>query len=165
VTTILKLGGELLEDAAAMDVAAAAIADLRAREPVVVVHGGGRAIDADLKSRGLAPIFIDGLRVTDTPALETVVAILAGRINTTFVARLTAVGLNAVCPRSRRRLWRPRGPVRIWDTSAIHTPALPPASSPICSRSAIYRSSPVSGSPRAATCSTSTPTSSPRTWR
>jgi acetylglutamate kinase len=96
VTTILKLGGELLEDTNAMQVAAAAIAALSATGPVAVVHGGGRAIDADLKARGKEPRFVDGLRVTDSEALDTVVAVLAGRINTAFVAALVAAGVKAV---------------------------------------------------------------------
>jgi len=96
LTTVLKLGGELLEDAAAMRTAAAGIAALRASGPVAVVHGGGRAIDADLRARGKAPRFVDGLRVTDADTLDTVVAVLAGRINTTFVAALNAAGVRAV---------------------------------------------------------------------
>lgn len=96
MTTVLKLGGELLEDAAGMKTAAAGIAALRASGPVAVVHGGGRAIDADLKARGKAPRFVDGLRVTDADTLDTVVAVLAGRINTAFVAALNAAGARAV---------------------------------------------------------------------
>jgi acetylglutamate kinase len=96
LTTLLKLGGELLEDAAAMRAAAAGIAALAAAGPVAVVHGGGRAIDADLKARGKAPNFVDGLRVTDEDTLSTVVAVLAGRINTAFVAALGAAGVKAV---------------------------------------------------------------------
>lgn len=96
MSTLLKLGGELLEDAAAMRVAADAIAALAASGPVAVVHGGGRAIDAELKARGQAPTFVDGLRVTDPATLETVVAVLAGRINTAFVAALVAAGVRAV---------------------------------------------------------------------
>ena len=60
------------------------------------MHGGGRAIDADLTARGKAPRFVDGLRVTDDDTLETVVAVLAGRINTAFVAALVAAGVKAV---------------------------------------------------------------------
>jgi acetylglutamate kinase len=96
LTTLLKLGGELLEDAAAMRAAAAGIAALRASGPVTVVHGGGRAIDADLKARGKSPAFADGLRVTDADTLDTVVSVLAGRINTAFVAMLCATGVKAV---------------------------------------------------------------------
>ena len=94
--TLLKLGGELLEDAAAMRVASSAIAELAAQGAVAVVHGGGRAIDADLRARGQAPKFVDGLRVTDAETLDTVVAVLAGRINTAFVAVLGTAGVKAI---------------------------------------------------------------------
>jgi acetylglutamate kinase len=96
LTTLLKLGGELLEDAAAMRVAAQGIAALRSDGPVAVVHGGGRAIDADLQARGKAPRFVDGLRITDQDTLATVVAVLAGRINTALVGALGAAGIKAV---------------------------------------------------------------------
>jgi acetylglutamate kinase len=96
MTTVLKLGGELLEDAAAMKAMAAAVARLAARERVVVVHGGGRAIDAELRARGLEARFVDGLRITDAAALETVVSVLAGRTNTAFVGALHAAGVRAV---------------------------------------------------------------------
>lgn len=94
--TLLKLGGELLEDTAAMRAAANGIAALRTAGPVAVVHGGGRAIDADLKARGKTPTFVDGLRITDEDTLMTVVSVLAGRINTSFVAALSAAGVAAV---------------------------------------------------------------------
>jgi acetylglutamate kinase len=94
--TVLKLGGELLEDSAAMRTAASGIAALARDGAVAVVHGGGRAIDADLRARGKAPQFVDGLRVTDEDTLSTVVGVLAGRINTSFVAALGASGVRAV---------------------------------------------------------------------
>ncbi|CAN5526120.1 acetylglutamate kinase [soil metagenome] len=96
MTTVLKLGGELLEDAAGVATAAAAIVRLSMRTPLVVVHGGGRAIDAELRARGEEPRFVDGLRVTDGPALEAAVSVLAGRTNTTLVAALGAAGVRAV---------------------------------------------------------------------
>lgn len=96
MTTVLKLGGELLDDAAAMRTMAAAVRALAARGAVVVIHGGGRAIDAELRARGLEPRFVDGLRITDEAALETVVSVLAGRTNTAFVAALNAAGVRAV---------------------------------------------------------------------
>ena len=53
-----------------MRAAAAGVAALAATGPVAVVHGGGRAIDADLRARGKAPRFVDGLRVTDDDTLD-----------------------------------------------------------------------------------------------
>ena len=96
MATVIKLGGELLEDDAAVRTAAAAIMRLASREPIAVVHGGGRAIDAELRQRGLTPRFADGLRVTDAATLDSVVAVLAGRTNTALVAAIGAQGGRAV---------------------------------------------------------------------
>jgi acetylglutamate kinase len=94
--TLLKLGGELLEDGPALSHAAAAIARLAALGPLVVVHGGGRAIDAELRARGAEPRFVDGVRITDEAALEAAIGVLAGRTNTGLVAALGAAGVRAV---------------------------------------------------------------------
>ena len=94
--TVLKLGGELLEDAAAISAAAAAIVRQSSATPTVVVHGGGRAVDAELRARGNTPAFVDGLRITDPAALDAVVSVIAGRTNTQLVAALGARGARAV---------------------------------------------------------------------
>ena len=96
VTTVLKLGGELLDDASGIGSAAAAIVGLAASGPLVVVHGGGRAIDAELRARNQEPRFVDGLRVTDAAALDAVVSVLAGRNNTALVAAIGVAGGRAV---------------------------------------------------------------------
>jgi len=96
MVTLLKLGGELLEDPAAMTRAADGIRALSAEGPLVIVHGGGRAIDADLRARGVSPRFVEGIRITDAETFESVLAVLAGRINTAFVAALGASGVDAV---------------------------------------------------------------------
>jgi acetylglutamate kinase len=92
--TLLKLGGELLET----DAKAAAVAKVVARtaKPLVIVHGGGREIDAALAAAGIAKRQVDGLRVTDGPTLEIVVSVLAGAITTRFVAAINAAGGRAV---------------------------------------------------------------------
>jgi acetylglutamate kinase len=96
MTTVLKLGGELLDDAAAMRATAEAVIALAKQGPLVVVHGGGRAVDAELRARGLEPKFVDGLRITDAAALDVAVSVLAGRNNTSFVAALCSAGCRAV---------------------------------------------------------------------
>jgi acetylglutamate kinase len=96
MTTLLKLGGELLEGDGALAGVAHAVARLACEGPLVVVHGGGRAIDAEMKARGLSPRFVEGLRVTDAAALEVVVSVLAGRTNTALVAALNAAGTRAI---------------------------------------------------------------------
>lgn len=96
MTTVLKLGGELLEDARAIQSIAQPIVRLAERGPLVVVHGGGRTIDAELRARGEEPRFVDGLRVTNAAALDAVVCVLAGRNNTALVAAIGATGGRAV---------------------------------------------------------------------
>ena len=93
---VLKLGGELLE-APAQRNAIAALADTAVRtRPLVLVHGGGRAIDAELTRRQIAPKKVDGLRITDADTLDVVVSVLAGSSNTALVAALVGKGVRAV---------------------------------------------------------------------
>lgn len=93
---VLKLGGELLESPEQRHRIAALCATLSANRALVVVHGGGRAIDAELARRQIAPRKVDGLRITDAPTLEAVVAVLAGSANTELVAALVGSDVNAV---------------------------------------------------------------------
>lgn len=93
---VLKIGGELLESVDDRARIAAFVAETEKTRPVVVIHGGGRAIDAELSRRGIAPKKVDGLRITDGPTLEVVVSVLAGSANTAFVAALVAAGVRAV---------------------------------------------------------------------
>jgi acetylglutamate kinase len=95
-TVVLKLGGELLEEAARTQAIAAEIARAAAATPMAVVHGGGREIDAALANAGIEKRQVDGIRVTDRPTLDIVVSVLAGTINTRFVAAINTVGGRAV---------------------------------------------------------------------
>ena len=94
---VLKFGGELLEDSARMSAVVAAIAQIaKTGTPLVVVHGGGKEIDAALKLAGIEKRQIEGLRITDEPTLNVVVSVLAGVVNTRLVATLSAAGVAAV---------------------------------------------------------------------
>ena len=95
--TVLKLGGELFEAAVARKHVADMIAALvSSGDRLVVVHGGGKAIDAELARRGIQPRKVDGLRITDADTLDAVIAVLAGSANTSLVAALVARGVKAV---------------------------------------------------------------------
>lgn len=94
---VLKFGGELLEDPARMHGVVAAIAQIaKAGTPIAIVHGGGKEIDAALKMAGIEKRQVEGLRITDEPTLDVVVSVLAGAVNTRFVAALSAAGVAAV---------------------------------------------------------------------
>lgn len=75
---------------------AGVIARAARRRSLVVVHGGGKEIDAALAQQSIPKHQVDGLRVTDEATLRVVVAVLAGSINTRFVAAINAAGGKAV---------------------------------------------------------------------
>lgn len=93
---VLKLGGELLERPDALAAIGRLITRAAKRRPLIVVHGGGREIDAALAQVGIPKQQVDGVRVTDPETLDVVVSVLAGSINTRFVAAINAAGGKAV---------------------------------------------------------------------
>ena len=95
-TTVLKLGGELLEEPGARTDIARAIRRLASQTRLVVVHGGGREVDAEMTAKGIRGRAVDGLRVTDAATLDVVVGVLAGRVNTRLVAAARVAGVQAV---------------------------------------------------------------------
>jgi len=93
---VLKFGGELLEDSQRLNGVVEGIRHVAGRVPLAIVHGGGKEIDAALKVAGIEKRQVEGLRVTDERTLDVVVSVLAGTINTRFVAALSAAGVKAV---------------------------------------------------------------------
>src|SRR5437870_291515 len=93
---VVKFGGELIEDRAHLAGAVEAIANIAAATPLVVIHGGGKEIDAALEVAGIEKRQVDGLRVTDAATLDVVVSVLAGAVNTRLVAALSTAGVAAV---------------------------------------------------------------------
>lgn len=89
---VLKLGGELLEQTEDIARIARGIVALAGQVALVVVHGGGREIDAALAAAGIPKRQVDGLRVTDAPTLDVVVSVLAGAINTRLVSAMRRAG-------------------------------------------------------------------------
>ena len=67
---VVKFGGELLEEPSRLNTVVAALSAASGEEPLVVVHGGGKEIDAALRRAGIAKRQVDGLRITDDPTLD-----------------------------------------------------------------------------------------------
>lgn len=63
---------------------------------VVLVHGGGPAINETLKAVGKTSAFHNGLRVTDEETLDVAQMVLAGKVNKDLVADLVVLGGKAV---------------------------------------------------------------------
>ncbi len=96
-TTVVKLGGSLMEDDVAID---HLMTDLVFMETVgmrpVVVHGGGAAISAAMKEAGISPRFVQGRRYTDDATLKVVREALAKRITGDLVERIKFFGGSAI---------------------------------------------------------------------
>jgi acetylglutamate kinase len=92
-TVVVKLGGRSLEAPGALDELALGLASL---PDAVLVHGGGNDVSAWSERLGLAPRFVDGLRVTDAATLDVATAVLAGLANKRLVARLRGQGIDAI---------------------------------------------------------------------
>jgi acetylglutamate kinase len=96
-TVVVKIGGAALEDQAlrvqfAQDVMLLDWVGIH----VVVVHGGGKQIDAMLDRLGIEARFVDGQRVTDFATLEVVEMVLAGSMTQQLVRLINHTGGAAV---------------------------------------------------------------------
>lgn len=63
---------------------------------VILVHGGGPEISGMLKKLSIESHFENGLRVTDDDTMEVVQMVLAGKVNKSLAADLSALGGKAV---------------------------------------------------------------------
>jgi len=93
---VIKLGGSLLDDPLRREAALAQIAAAwNAGQQLVLVHGGGKHIDAMLAKLGIVKRSHAGLRITDDATLDVVVSVLGGTVNKMLVSELTALGVRA----------------------------------------------------------------------
>lgn len=92
--TVVKIGGSTLgaQDTSLQDI----VALQRAGRRPVVVHGGGAMISDWLRRLEIESHFVDGLRSTSPAAMEVVLGVLRGVVNTQLVGQLTALGGRAV---------------------------------------------------------------------
>jgi acetylglutamate kinase len=94
---IIKYGGHVLDDADTNDAIIRAIADLHQQgEKIVVVHGGGPAINNELAIHGIPSEMVGGYRKTSPEAMEIVQQALAGSVLRALTNSFIACGVNAV---------------------------------------------------------------------
>ncbi|MCY4366083.1 MAG: acetylglutamate kinase [Chloroflexi bacterium] len=87
---VVKIGGSTLgnNDTSLKDL----VALQQQGRDVVVVHGGGPVISNWMQRQGIAPRFVNGLRVTDADSLDIVVAVLTGLVNKELVSIMHGLG-------------------------------------------------------------------------
>ncbi|MFY0543188.1 acetylglutamate kinase [Brevibacillus sp. H7] len=92
--TVIKCGGSTMEQLPFPFFQT--LANLqRDGKPIVIVHGGGPAINAMLQKLNITPQFVDGLRITCEETMGVVEMVLGGTINKELVRRLTQAGAKA----------------------------------------------------------------------
>ncbi|MES3038869.1 MAG: acetylglutamate kinase, partial [Bdellovibrionota bacterium] len=126
---VIKLGGSSLQNTETLHQLSLAVQGHQKRGfDVVVVHGGGPAINAELTKRGIEWKFINGQRQT-TPAMISVIEDVLGKdVNSMIVrnladAQISAVGLSGAngilsCTQSSKELMQV-GSVDYVDTTSI----------------------------------------------
>ena len=96
-TVVVKYGGAAMTSAG---LRSAVISDIVLMTcvgiHVVLVHGGGKEIDNNLKRIGIEPKFADGLRITDPETMDVVQMVLAGKTNKDLVREIEMIGGKAV---------------------------------------------------------------------
>ncbi len=94
---LIKLGGAALENSDWVTSICKELVRIRSMGiSVVVVHGGGPAINQELKRRGIQWQFIDGQRVTTPDMMEVIEMVLCGSVNRKIVRILNGMGMPAI---------------------------------------------------------------------
>ena len=91
---IIKVGGAIVEDEESLKGLLMSFSGLRGKK--ILVHGGGK-IATEIASRlGGETQMIDGRRITSAEMLKVVTMVYGGLVNKDIVARLQALGENAI---------------------------------------------------------------------
>lgn len=93
---VIKIGGSTLEDVDRLAPLWKAIASLSRREQILIVHGGGKAVDALLLRLDLPVDRRHGLRVTPDNQIDLITGVLAGSVNKSLVGAINREGGRAV---------------------------------------------------------------------
>lgn len=96
-TIVVKYGGnaminEELKEAVMHDLVLLTTVGIK----VVLVHGGGPAINTLLSRMQIESKFVDGLRVTDKDTVDVVQMVLAGKVNKDLVCKIGNLGGHAI---------------------------------------------------------------------
>ena len=96
-TVVVKYGGSAMDDPSfaasfARDVTLLTQVGIK----MVVVHGGGPQITAAMKREGIAPTWVEGLRVTNRRTMELVRRVLGGEVNGEITRLMVNSGVRAV---------------------------------------------------------------------
>lgn len=127
---IVKVGGAVVENEESLQILLKSFSELKGLK--ILSHGGGKIATKIAASLGVESKMIDGRRVTSAEMLKVVTMVYAGLVNKTVVARLQALGVNALGLTGAdmniiRSVHRPAQPVDfgfVGDVKEVDTKAL-----------------------------------------
>jgi len=100
IPLVIKIGGAIFNRSAQLQGLLSACAEMQKLRPVVIVHGGGTQITAQLQALGLSdaatPKQSGGQRLTTTAQIPAIAGVLAGDLNSALCVQAQQVGLNPV---------------------------------------------------------------------
>lgn len=92
--TLIKVGGKIVEEEESLMSLLKDFAKIEGYK--VLVHGGGRSATKIAEQLGIETKMINGRRITDEAMLKVVTMVYGGLVNKTIVARLQALGIQAL---------------------------------------------------------------------
>lgn len=96
-TVLIKLGGAALEDLELIGQICDDLVLIRSVGiSVIIVHGGGPAINQELTRRGITWEFVEGQRVTTPEMMDVIEMVLCGSVNRRIVRQLNQLGVPAI---------------------------------------------------------------------
>ena len=91
---IIKVGGAVVEDEKSLSGLLMSFSSLHGKK--ILVHGGGKIATEMAGKLGVETQMIDGRRITSAEMLKVVTMVYGGLVNKNIVARLQALGVNAL---------------------------------------------------------------------
>lgn len=92
--TVIKIGGNVIDDPAALKRFLTAFAGLPGAK--LLIHGGGKVATQVAEKLGIQTTMVEGRRITDQPMLDVVTMVYGGLVNKQIVAKLQALDVNAI---------------------------------------------------------------------
>ena len=92
--SIVKIGGNVIENEIELDQFLLNFSKLE--EPKILVHGGGKLATKLASQLGIESKMTNGRRITDGKSLEVITMVYGGLTNKNIVAKLQALGTNAI---------------------------------------------------------------------
>lgn len=108
--TVIKIGGNVVDDAAKLDDFLEKFAALPGQK--ILVHGGGKIATRVASAMGIEAKMVEGRRITDAAMLDVATMVYAGLTNKTIIAKLQqhncdAIGLSGADANTIKAVKRP----------------------------------------------------------